>query len=281
VVYFCNELLATRGESIAGKAVLISGCGNVAQFAARKCIALGARVLTMSDSSGYVLDTNGITMDKLDWIMELKNTRRGRLSEYAEHFGGEGSGVEYHAGAKSWGAAATLPVDVAMPCATQNELSGPDAEMLVQGGCSCVCEGANMPSTPETVRYLQLPGLNMLYSPGKASNAGGVAISAIEMAQNSQRMNWTCEEVDAKLHVIMRDIHASCTKYGMDANGVVDYVKGMLCEFDFLLSHLTSRRCVRCQSCRFCEGRRCHVRAGLHLSQQLEISYSRAKKKPD
>ena len=214
-VYFAQEMLATKGDSFQGKTVVISGSGNVAQFAAEKCLHLGAKVVTMSDSQGYVHDPNGLTEDKLAWIMDLKNNRRGRISEYADQF----EGATFHEG-RPW----SVPCDIALPCATQNELNGEEAQALINNGVKCVAEGANMPSTPEAIEALH--EARVLFSPGKASNAGGVATSGLEMSQNSLRLNWTREEVDGKLHTIMRDIHAACVNYGKREDGTVDYVRG-------------------------------------------------------
>ena len=214
-VYFAQEMLATKGDSFKGKTVVISGSGNVAQFAAEKSIQLGAKVVTMSDSAGYIHDPNGIDETKLAWIMDLKNNRRGRISEYAENF----KGATFHDG-RPWG----VPCDIALPCATQNELSGDEAQTLIKNGVKCVAEGANMPSTPEAIEALH--AARILFSPGKASNAGGVATSGLEMSQNSLRLSWSREEVDAKLHGIMRNIHAACVNHGEREDGTVDYVKG-------------------------------------------------------
>ncbi len=216
VVYFAQEMLATKGDSIKGKTVTISGSGNVAQYAVQKCIQLGAKVVTMSDSSGFVYDKDGIDEAKLEWILELKNVRRGRISEYAKQF----PGVEYHEGQRPWG----IKCDVAMPCATQNEVNEEQAKALVANGCICVAEGANMPSLPEAIEVFQKA--RILYAPGKASNAGGVSVSGLEMTQNSERLAWTREEVDAKLHQIMVNIHKTCIQYGKEADGYINYVKG-------------------------------------------------------
>ena len=216
VCYFAQEMLAMRGESFEGKRVVISGSGNVAQYAAEKALRLGAKVLTFSDSSGYVYDPDGIDEEKLAYVMELKNVYRGRIREYAETY----PSAKYYEGQRPWGVAC----DIAMPCATQNELNGEEAQTLVDNGCICVAEGANMPSTPEAIRIFQQNKL--LYSPGKASNAGGVATSGLEMSQNSMRLQWTPEEVDEKLHSIMRNIHSVCVEYGTEADGYVNYVKG-------------------------------------------------------
>jgi glutamate dehydrogenase (NADP+) len=213
-VYFAKEMLATIGEMFRNKTVVISGSGNVAQFSAEKAMELGAKVVTMSDSGGYIYDKDGLTREKLDYIMELKNVRRGRIKEYAEKFD-----CEYYEGERPWG----VECDIALPCATQNELGQEDAKTLVKNGVICVSEGANMPCTAEAVEVFQ--NFQILYAPGKASNAGGVATSGLEMTQNSLRMSWTREEVDEKLHQIMRDIHGACKKYGME-NGRVNYVKG-------------------------------------------------------
>jgi glutamate dehydrogenase (NADP+) len=213
-VYFAKEMLATIGEMFRNKTVVISGSGNVAQFSAEKAMELGAKVVTMSDSGGYIYDKDGLTREKLDYIMELKNVRRGRIKEYAEKFD-----CEYYEGERPWG----VQCDIALPCATQNELGKEDAELLVKNGIICVSEGANMPCTAEAVEVFQ--NFQILYAPGKASNAGGVATSGLEMTQNSLRMSWTREEVDEKLHQIMRDIHSACKKYGTE-NGRVNYVKG-------------------------------------------------------
>ena len=216
VCYFAQEMLATRGKSFEGQTVLISGSGNVAQYAAKKAMALGAKVVSLSDSNGSIYDPAGLDEEKLAYVLELKNIKRGRIKEYAERF----PGVTYMEGRRPW----SIPCDIALPCATQNEIEKEDAEALVQGGCYCVVEGANMPTTPEAIAIFQNAGL--LYSPGKASNAGGVATSGLEMTQNSIRQKWTAEEVDEHLHRIMSDIHAACLKYGTEENGYVNYVKG-------------------------------------------------------
>ncbi len=215
-VYFLQNMLKTRGLDLKGKTVLVSGAGNVAQYTVQKCIELGAKVLTMSDSDGYVYDPAGIDAEKLAWIMELKNVERGRIREYAEEF----EGVKYVPGAKPWAEKA----DIALPSATQNEIDGEAAQTLVDNGVIAVSEGANMPSTPEAIKIFQ--GAKILYSPGKAANAGGVAVSGLEMSQNSERLRWSREEVDAKLHDIMNDIHANCVKYGTEPDGYINYVKG-------------------------------------------------------
>ena len=214
--YFAQEMLATRGESFEGKRVCISGSGNVAQFAAKKATELGATVVTLSDSSGFIYDPDGISPEKLDYVMMLKNVYRGRIKEYVERY----PSAQYFAGERPWG----IKCDIAMPCATQNELNGEQAQALVDNGCFCVAEGANMPSTPEAIAIFQRNKL--LYSPGKASNAGGVATSGLEMTQNSMRLKWSREEVDEKLHSIMKNIHEMCVKYGTEEDGYVNYVKG-------------------------------------------------------
>lgn len=214
--YFAQEMLATRQISVAGKTVVISGSGNVAQYAIEKMTQLGAKVVTCSDSSGYIHDPEGIDAEKLEYILELKNIFRGRISEYADRY----PSATYYPGERPWG----VKCDIALPCATQNELDGDDAAKLVANGCICVAEGANMPSTPEAVHVFQQN--KVLYGPGKAANAGGVATSGLEMTQNSIRLQWTREEVDEKLHQIMRNIHAACVEYGTEADGYVNYVKG-------------------------------------------------------
>ncbi|APU67993.1 NADP-specific glutamate dehydrogenase [Christiangramia flava] len=215
-VYFAQNMLKTKGEKLEGKTVVISGSGNVAQFAAEKAIQLGAKVVTMSDSGGYIYDADGITEEKLQFIMELKNEKRGRIKEYLEEY----SSAKYHEGKTPW----AEKCDIALPCATQNELQEEDAKTLVKNGCMCVGEGANMPCTPEAVQVFHEN--KILFSPGKASNAGGVATSGLEMSQNSLRYSWTSEEVDKKLHEIMNDIHEKCVEYGTGEDGYVDYVKG-------------------------------------------------------
>ncbi len=214
--YFAEQMLATKGESFEGKTVLVSGAGNVAQYAAQKAMRLGARVVTMSDSDGFIHDPDGLDEEKLEYVFELKNIRRGRISEYADRY----PSASYHPWQRPW----AVPCDIALPCATQNEIGGSDAENLIAGGCRCVAEGANMPSTPEAIAVFRNAGI--LYSPGKASNAGGVATSGLEMSQNSIRTHWTSGEVDAYLHRIMSDIHSACVEYGTEADGHVDYVKG-------------------------------------------------------
>ena len=215
-VYFAQHMLETKGESFKGKVVAISGSGNVAQYATEKATQLGAKVVTLSDSSGYIYDADGIDEGKLAFIMELKNVKRGRIHEYADTY----SSAKFFKGERPW----NVKVDIALPCATQNEVNEEQAKALISNGVICVAEGANMPSTPEAIEVFQKE--DVLYSPGKASNAGGVAVSGLEMSQNSMRYNWTREEVDAKLHQIMNDIHASCVKYGTRKDGSVDYVQG-------------------------------------------------------
>jgi len=215
-VYFAEEMLNHKGDSMKGKTVAISGSGNVAQFAAQKCVQLGAKVVTMSDSQGTIHDPEGIDEEKLAYIMNLKNVVRGRIKEYAAAY----SSAEFMEGQRPW----SVSVDVALPCATQNELNGDEAAALLANGCVCVAEGANMPSTPEAIEAFHEAGI--LFAPGKASNAGGVATSGLEMSQNSLRYNWTREEVDAKLHHIMKDIHGQCVAYGTNEDGSVDYVRG-------------------------------------------------------
>ena len=214
-VYFLENMLKTRNIDLKEKRVLVSGAGNVAQYTIEKLLQLGAIPVSCSDSDGYVYDPDGITMEKLDYIKELKNIERGRIKEYAEKYG-----VKYVAGAKPWFEKA----DIATPCATQNEINGEAAQALIDNGVIAVSEGANMPSTPEAVKIFQ--DAKILYCPGKASNAGGVAVSGLEMTQNSERLKWSREEVDAKLHAIMNDIHDNCVKYGTQADGYINYVKG-------------------------------------------------------
>ncbi|WAC00866.1 NADP-specific glutamate dehydrogenase [Lacinutrix neustonica] len=215
-VYFAKNMLATKGDSFKGKTVVISGYGNVAQYACEKATQLGAIVLTMSDSGGYIYDEAGIDEEKLAHIMDIKNVKRGRISDYIEAY----PNATYHEGERPWG----VNCDVAMPCATQNELDKEEAETLVKNKVIAVAEGANMPTTPEAIEVLQKA--KVLFSPGKASNAGGVATSGLEMSVNSLRYNWTREEVDAKLNQIMNDIHESCVTYGRQKDGSIDYVKG-------------------------------------------------------
>lgn len=214
-VYFAEEMLKTRGQNFLNKTVSISGSGNVAQYAAEKAMFLGAKVVTLSDSNGTVYLENGFTEVLLAELMELKNKKRGRISEFASKHG-----FEFFEGQTPW----HIPVDIALPCATQNELNGDDAETLIKNGVICVAEGANMPSTLEAVeKFLHA---KILYAPGKASNAGGVATSGLEMSQNSIRLNWSHAEVDERLHAIMKDIHANCVKYGTKEDGSINYVDG-------------------------------------------------------
>ena len=215
-VYFLQEMLKIKGDSVKGKKVLISGAGNVAQYTAEKVLQLGGTVLTMSDSDGYIYDPDGIDREKLDYIMELKNIYRGRIKEYVDKY----PTAKYVAGEKPWNEKA----DIALPSATQNEISEEAAKALVANGVIAVSEGANMPSTPGAIRVFQ--EAKILYSPGKASNAGGVSVSGLEMSQNSERLSWTAEEVDNRLHAIMENIHANCVKYGTEPDGYVNYVKG-------------------------------------------------------
>ena len=214
-IYFLQEMLATRGLDLKGKVCLVSGSGNVAQYTIEKATQLGAKVVTCSDSNGYVYDPDGFTPEKLAWLMELKNVRHGRVKEYAEHFG-----LKYVAGERPWGEKG----DIALPSATQNEISEDDAKKLVANGVIAVSEGANMPSEPGAIKVFQSNGL--LYAPGKASNAGGVSVSGLEMSQNAIKLQWTAEEVDQRLHGIMKSIHEACVKYGTRPDGTVDYVKG-------------------------------------------------------
>ncbi|MBO7457462.1 MAG: NADP-specific glutamate dehydrogenase [Paludibacteraceae bacterium] len=214
--YFAEAMLATRGLNFEGKKVCISGAGNVAQFAAQKAMRLGAKVLTLSDSDGFIYDPEGLNEEKMAFVFELKNVRRGRIKEYVSKY----PQAQYFAGERPW----KIACDIAMPCATQNEIEKADAENLVNNGCFCVTEGANMPSTPEAIAVFQ--GAKILYSPGKASNAGGVATSGLEMTQNSMRLKWTAEEVDQRLRTIMADIHVACLKYGTEEDGYINYVKG-------------------------------------------------------
>ncbi|MDZ4822459.1 MAG: NADP-specific glutamate dehydrogenase [Flavobacteriales bacterium] len=213
-VYFAQQMLAVKGMDFIGKTIVVSGSGNVAQYAIEKATQLGAKVVTASDSDGYVYDKDGINAEKLAFLMELKNVKRGRIREYADKYD-----CDYVAGKTPWG----VKCDIALPCATQNELNGDDAKMLIDNGVICVAEGANMPSTPAAVEAFLHP--KVLFAPGKASNAGGVATSGLEMSQNSLRLSWTREEVDAKLHGIMKSIHASCVQYGQEGD-FVNYVKG-------------------------------------------------------
>ena len=215
-VYFAEKMLETRGENFKGKNVVISGSGNVAQYAAEKVIQLGGKVLTLSDSSGYIYDEAGIDAEKLKHVMYLKNEKRGRIKEYLDKY----PNAQYHEGETPW----QVPCEVALPCATQNELNADDAKTLLDNGCICVSEGANMPSTKDAMHTFQKA--KILFAQGKASNAGGVATSGLEMTQNSLRYRWTREEVDNKLKEIMADIHKSCIEYGKDEDGYIDYVRG-------------------------------------------------------
>ena len=216
VVYFAEKMLNTKGDDFKNKKVAISGSGNVAQFSCEKCIQLGAKVVTLSDSKGYIYDSEGIDQEKLSWIMNLKNVERGRISQYTKKY----PNATFHEGEKPW----DVSVDLALPCATQNELNEEHAKLLVKNGCIAIVEGANMPCTPEAISVFTEN--KILFSPGKASNAGGVATSGLEMSQNSLRYNWTREEVDSKLHNIMLEIHQQCVKYGKQSDGYIDYVKG-------------------------------------------------------
>jgi glutamate dehydrogenase/leucine dehydrogenase len=214
-VYFAQEMLKTRGEDIKGKKVAVSGSGNVAQFATQKINELGGKVITLSDSAGFIHDPNGIDDEKLNYVMELKNIKRGRIKEYAEKYG-----VEYHEGKRPWG----VKCEIALPCATQNEINEEEAKTLVENGCFVVSEGANMPSTPDAIEMFLKK--KILFGPGKAANAGGVAVSGLEMTQNSMRLPWSREDVDKQLHQIMKDIHSTCQKYGQENEHYINYVKG-------------------------------------------------------
>ena len=214
-IYFLMEMLKRKGTDLKGKVCLVSGSGNVAQYTIEKVIELGGKVVTCSDSDGYIYDPDGIDREKLDYIMELKNLYRGRIREYAEKYG-----CKYVEGAKPWGE----KCDIALPSATQNELNGDHARQLVANGCIAVSEGANMPSTPEAIKVFQ--DAKILYAPGKAANAGGVSVSGLEMTQNSIKLSWSAEEVDEKLKSIMKNIHEACVQYGTEADGYVNYVKG-------------------------------------------------------
>lgn len=215
LLFFVDEMLKTKGEIMKNKKVVISGSGNVAQYAIEKTIAMGGIPLTASDSSGFIYDPDGIDNEKLEFILELKNVRRGRIAEYAKKYG-----VPYYEGEKPW----KIPCDIALPCAVQNELDEKDALLLVSNGCMLVAEGANMPTTPKAIEVLQEN--DILYAPGKAANAGGVATSGLEMSQNSIRLSWTREEVESKLKGIMKNIHEQCMQYGKKEDGTIDYVKG-------------------------------------------------------
>ncbi len=216
-VYFAQEMLATKGDSFDGKRVLVSGSGNVAQYTVEKLISLGAKVLSMSDSNGTVIDPDGFDAEKLNFVMDLKNNKRGRISEYAKKY----SSAKYYEGKKPWG---LVKADAALPSATQNEIDGSDAKALLENGCMLVSEGANMPSTPEAIEVYQ--GAKILYAPGKASNAGGVATSGLEMSQNAIRLSWTREEVDEKLHSIMRSIHKNALEAAAEFGTPGNYVNG-------------------------------------------------------
>ncbi len=214
-VYFADEMLKTKNDSFKGKIVTISGSGNVAQFTAEKVTELGGKVVTLSDSSGFIYDADGIDAEKLKFVMRLKNIKRGRIEEYVKKFG-----AEYHPNERPW----KIKCDVALPSATQNEINKEEAELLIKNGCICISEGANMPSTPDAVEiYLKN---KILYGPGKAANAGGVSVSGLEMSQNSLRMSWTREEVDGHLKRIMHDIHSTCVKYGKTKDSFINYVDG-------------------------------------------------------
>lgn len=215
-VYFAQSMLNTKGESFNGKTVVVSGSGNVAQYAAEKAIQLGGKVVTFSDSAGYIYDEEGINEEKLAYVMELKNVQYARISEYTKKY----PNAKYVAGGKPW----EVKCDIALPCATQNELNGDEAKQLLANGCVCVAEGANMPSTPEAV--IEFQKAKILFAPGKASNAGGVATSGLEMSQNSLRLSWSREEVDERLKNIMHNIHSACLTYGTQEDGFIDYVKG-------------------------------------------------------
>ncbi|MEQ8218246.1 MAG: NADP-specific glutamate dehydrogenase [Arenibacter sp.] len=215
-VYFAQSMLQSKKDDVKGKTVVISGSGNVAQYAAEKVIQLGGKVVTLSDSGGYIYDKDGIDEEKLAFVMDIKNKKRGRISDYLDKY----KSAEFHKGRTPW----EVPCNIALPCATQNELDGKDAKTLLKNGCICVAEGANMPSTPEAIHAFH--EARILFAPGKASNAGGVATSGLEMSQNSLRISWTREEVDERLQKIMKDIHDSCIEYGMDEDGYCNYVKG-------------------------------------------------------
>jgi glutamate dehydrogenase (NADP+) len=215
-VYFAQNMLTRKGDSFKGKRVVISGSGNVAQYAAEKAIELGATILTLSDSAGYIFDEEGINTEKLKHVMFIKNEKRGRISEYVDKY----PNAKFVEGKRPW----SVKCDIALPCATQNELNGDEAKELIKNGCICVSEGANMPSTPGAIHEFQ--NAKILFAPGKASNAGGVATSGLEMSQNSLRLSWTRKEVDDKLKVIMEDIHSSCVQYGENEDGTIDYIKG-------------------------------------------------------
>jgi glutamate dehydrogenase (NADP+) len=214
--YFAQEMLQTRGESISGKTVVISGSGNVSQYAVQKVNQLGGKVVTLSDSNGYIYDKDGISAEKLAYVMEIKNIMHGRIKEYVDEY----PSAVYYENQRPWG----VKCDIALPCATQNELNGEEARTLVSNGCICVAEGANMPSTPEAIEVFHSG--RILYGPGKAANAGGVATSGLEMSQNSMRIKWTSEEVDVRLHSIMKNIHSTCVEYGKQPDGYINYEIG-------------------------------------------------------
>jgi glutamate dehydrogenase (NADP+) len=214
-VYFAQEMLKTKGDSLQGKTVVVSGSGNVAQFTTQKVNELGGKVVTLSDSGGFIHDPNGIDDEKLAWVMDLKNIRRGRISEYAQKFG-----CEYHEGKRPW----IVPCDVAFPSATENEVNKEEAETLIKNGCIAISEGANMPSVPDAIEVYMKN--KILYGPGKAANAGGVAVSGLEMTQNSMRLPWSREEVDQRLQTIMKNIHATCVEFGTEPGGYINYVNG-------------------------------------------------------
>jgi len=209
-------MLKRSGDSMEGKTVCISGSGNVAQYAAEKCVQLGAKVLTFSDSKGFIHDPDGMDQEKINFVIDLKNNKRGRISEYVDAY----PNASYYEGKRPW----SVPCDIAFPCATQNELNLDEVKTLIDNGCICVAEGANMPTTPDAVHYLNQKKL--LFAPGKASNAGGVATSGLEMSQNSLRISWTREEVDERLKDIMANIHNCCLEYGLEEDGYCNYVKG-------------------------------------------------------
>ncbi len=214
-VYMMEDMLKHRGDTIDGKTCVVSGSGNVAQYTVEKLIQLGAKPVTMSDSSGFIFDPAGIDQDKLQWLKELKEVRRGRISEYAQEFG-----VEYYEGKRPW----TVPCDLAFPCATQNEINGEQAETLVKNGCIGVSEGANMPSEQAAIDVFQ--GAKLMFAPSKAANAGGVAVSGLEMTQNSMRLSWSRDELNTHLRQVMRDIHNRCVQYGAEGDHYVNYLKG-------------------------------------------------------
>ena len=214
-VYFADEMLKRKNESFEGKTVAVSGSGNVAQYATEKVTKLGGKVVSMSDSNGTIHDPKGIDEEKLAWIMDLKNIKRGRIKDYAKEFK-----CDYHDGKRPW----FIPCDIALPCATQNEINSGDAKTLIKNGCICISEGANMPTDPEAIDVFMEK--KILFGPGKAANAGGVAVSGLEMSQNNMRLSWARDEVDQRLHQIMKDIHSQCTQYGSEGNDYVNYVKG-------------------------------------------------------